>query len=131
MSAPSLLLTVNVASDVPVYRQIVDGLRACLVSGQVKPDDHLPTVRELAGALNVHFNTVAEAYRILADEGWLELKRRRGVRVLPRTVPAVDPARRADLSQRLRELIAALRSEGITKEEIRKQVDITLQGVPE
>lgn len=82
----------------------------------------------MAAALNVHFNTVAEAHRILADEGWLELKRRRGVRVLPRPVPTVDPARRAGLSQRLREMIAVLRSDGFAEEEIRKQVDITLQG---
>jgi serine/threonine-protein kinase len=37
----------------------------------------------------VHFNTVALAYRLLADEGWLELKRRRGAIV--GTVPYMSP----------------------------------------
>src|SRR6202012_3809883 len=63
---------------VPVYRQVVDGLRSLLVERALEPGDALPTVRELGMELGVHFNTVAEAYRLLAAEGWLDLRRRRG-----------------------------------------------------
>jgi DNA-binding transcriptional regulator YhcF (GntR family) len=57
---------------------IADGLRALLVHGAFKTGDRLPTVRQLAIDLTVHHNTVAQAYRLLADEGWLDLRRHRG-----------------------------------------------------
>ena len=67
------MLRIDLASRVPVYEQIANGLRAELVSGRFSPGAKLPTVRILAINLGVHHNTVAEAYRQLANEGWLEL----------------------------------------------------------
>ena len=71
------MLRIDLASRDPVYEQIANGLRAELVSGQFSPGAKLPTVRTLAIDLGIHHNTVAEAYRQLANEGWLELKRHR------------------------------------------------------
>ena len=102
------------ASSIPAVRQIVDNLRVLLVEGRLVPGTTLPSVRRLAIELGVHFNTVADAYRQLAAEGWLELKHGRGAVVVPRIVPAVrDGARHGDLRNRLRGLVAQLRAEGI------------------
>ncbi len=38
--------------------------------------------------LGVHFNIVAEAYRQVADQGWLELKHGRAAIVLERATPS-------------------------------------------
>ena len=38
----------------------------------------MPTVRQLADRLEVHFNTVARAYRQLEKEGWLSTRPGRG-----------------------------------------------------
>ena len=97
-------------ADTPAYRQIVDALRARLVAGDMQPGDLLPPVRQLALDLGVHFNTVAEAYRVLAEEGWLDLKRRRGAMVLARKMPArPDSDRSEHFNRRLRELVASYR----------------------
>jgi GntR family transcriptional regulator/MocR family aminotransferase len=102
------------ASGTPAVRQIVDNLRVLLVEGQLVPGTTLPSVRRLAMELGVHFNTVADAYRQLAAEGWLELKHGRGAVVVPRIAPAVrNGARDDDLRNRLRGLVAQLRAEGI------------------
>jgi hypothetical protein len=68
----AIMLQIDLASRVLVYEQIANGLRAELVSGKFSPGEKLPTVRTLAINLGVHHNTVAEAYRQLANEGWLE-----------------------------------------------------------
>jgi len=78
------VLRIDLHSSTPVYRQILDGLRILLVSGMFHPGDKLPTVREMAIDLGVNHNTVAEAYRLLADDGWLDLKRHHGATVLSR-----------------------------------------------
>lgn len=107
-------LVIDPSSSVPVYRQVVDNLRSLLVDGTLKPGDTLPTVRELGLELGVHFNTVAEAYRLLATEGWLDLKRRRGAVVQERTAPAQQPEAAAQFSRSLRQLIAQVRAEGMS-----------------
>ena len=88
----SQTITIDLNSHVPVYRQIVDAMRHLLVDGELQPGDQVPTVRQLAIDLGVHFNTVAQAYRLLADEGWLDLKRHRGAKVLDRRKPAAPSA---------------------------------------
>src|SRR5450755_1788965 len=122
-------LRIDLTNPVPAYRQIVDGLRTFLVDGALRAGDLLPPVRELAFELGVHFNTVAEAYRILADEGWLDLKRRRGAQVVERSKRAADPKKRQQFARRLREMIAELRAEGVRIEDIRRELSLVMKGL--
>src|SRR5580698_7194629 len=105
-------IRIDLASSTPAVRQIADNLRVLLVDGGLKPGSALPSVRRLAMELSVHFNTVAEAYRQLADEGWLELKHGRAAIVLERTTPAGGP-KTGDIRQRLRMLISQMQAEGV------------------
>lgn len=84
------LLTLDRDSRRAYFRQIATGLRAAIESGVLQPGDRLPPARELAGELDVNFNTVARAYRQLAGEGYLEARRGRGT-VVRRPGPP-DPA---------------------------------------
>ncbi len=116
-------LIIDTASNVPVYRQVVDNLRSLLVEGALKPGDSLPTVRELGFELGIHFNTVAEAYRLLAAEGWLELKRHRGAVVIERTAPAQQPESAKAFSRSLRQLVAQVRADGLSTTAIKKELN--------
>ena len=104
---PDRTVSVDLSSAVPAYRQLADGLRALLVSGAFAAGERLPPVRRLAIDLGVHHNTVAQAYRELAEEGWLDLARGRGATVLDRAAPR-NPGRAArdGWRQRLAELVA-------------------------
>jgi GntR family transcriptional regulator len=122
-------VTINPSSPTPVYRQIANDLRRHLVEERLKPGDLLPPIRQLALDLGVHFNTVAIAYRMLADEGWLELKRRRGASVLARNAPrAVDPRHVDHLLQQLGHIAAELRSAGMTARQISSALRRIAQG---
>jgi len=108
-------IRIDPASGVPAVRQITDSLRVLLVEGRLAPGTALPSVRRVAVELGVHFNTVAEAYRQLAAEGWLDLKHGRGAVVVPRALPAVkNGAWTEDFRNRLRVLMAQMRSQGIS-----------------
>ncbi len=110
---------IDPGSGVPAVRQIMDGLRVFLVEGRLAPGTELPSVRRLAIELGIHFNTVAEAYRQLAAEGWLDLKHGRGAIVVHRAVPPTpDRERTEDYRNRLRALVAQMRSEGISADGI-------------
>jgi len=116
-------LRIDLSSTVPVYRQIVDGLRILLVNGDLKPGDPLLPVRRMALDLGVHFNTVAEAYRTLAEEGWLEIGRRSGAQVVERTLPGkAGPETEAVFQRRLRELSAEVEARGLARGRIARQL---------
>ena len=106
-------LTIDLASLIPAYRQIVDGIRAHLVEGVFRPGDSLPSVRRLAGDLGLHFNTVAQAYRELAAEGWLEVSRGRSARVVERNARRPNPAAANRFRSRIRSLVAEAIADGI------------------
>jgi GntR family transcriptional regulator len=108
------MLRIDLASRVPVYEQIANGLRAELVSRKFSPGDKLPPVRTLAVNLGVHHNTVAEAYRQLATEGWLELRRHHGATVRKRDQPAAGPDTMERFTRPLRELIAKGLADGLS-----------------
>jgi DNA-binding transcriptional regulator YhcF (GntR family) len=120
---PPPTLRIDPASTTPVYRQIVDGIRSQLVEGLLAPGNPLPTVRELALDLGVHFNTVAEAYRLLSAEGWLDLKRRRGAVVMERRTPPAPPNAREHFALRLRQMIAQALAEGLPAQDLAAELE--------
>lgn len=56
-------------SEVPLYRQLYESLRASIVQGLFLKGDRLPATRELATELNLNRATVSAAYALLESEG--------------------------------------------------------------
>lgn len=111
-------------SSVPIYRQIVDQVRMHIESGALSPGEALPSVRSIATQLGIHFNTAAEAYRELAEEGSIELNQ--GKRAVVRSSGSIPPALKAEadsLRRRLRHLVAEMRLKGISSSVIKNEVD--------
>jgi len=75
----SLVLSLAPASDIPIYRQIIQHIRRAVVQGQLGLGEQLPAVRVLAEALVVNPNTVARAYQELIRDGLLESRSGVGV----------------------------------------------------
>ena len=69
----------------PIYAQLDRGLRAAIATGRLRLGDQLPTVRQLAVALQANANTVARVYSELERTGVLET--RRGVGSFVRATP--------------------------------------------
>ena len=115
MFSMAIVPKIRIDSSAPTaaVRQIVDQLRVLLVEGALAPGQALPAVRRVAMELGVHFNTVAEAYRQLAEEGWLELSHGRAARVIARTPTLAAAGDRDDFRARMRSLVAEMRSRGL------------------
>jgi GntR family transcriptional regulator len=68
----ALMLTIATGDPRPINRQIVDGVRRLIASGELAVGAGLPSVRGLATQLAINPNTVAKAYSELTAEGWLD-----------------------------------------------------------
>ena len=67
----------------PIYLQISDSLCERILSGELKPEDRILSVRELGSELGVNPNTVARSYEKLTDAGIISTKRGLGYFVAP------------------------------------------------
>jgi GntR family transcriptional regulator len=121
--ADTPILRIDLASVVPAYAQIASQLRALLVSGELPPGRKLPPVRQLALDLGVHHNTVALAYRTLADEGWLDLRRGRGAVVVERRERRPSTQAKMEFSRRLEVLVAKAAADGLSPQAVAREFE--------
>jgi molybdate-binding protein/DNA-binding transcriptional regulator YhcF (GntR family) len=68
-------------SETLIYLEIAEAIRRLIVSGELKPGDHLPAIREQAKTWKCTPGTVSRAYAKLAEEGLVSGRRGAGTRV--------------------------------------------------
>ena len=73
-----LHLQIDAHSGVPVYRQMMDQFKYYVAGGTLRPNDQLPSIRELAVALSVNPTTVVKAYTELEREGVIRMRHGKG-----------------------------------------------------
>jgi GntR family transcriptional regulator len=78
-----MLINLDPRDARPLYLQIMDEVRRALVVGTLRPEDPLPSVRELAAELVVNPRTVSQAYHELEREGVVYVRRGQGTFVSP------------------------------------------------
>ncbi|HEY8183280.1 MAG TPA: GntR family transcriptional regulator [Thermoanaerobaculia bacterium] len=66
---------VDPKDPLPLYAQLERGIRIGIATGNIKPGQQLPTVRQLAVDLRVNANTVARVYLALERDGVLTTRR--------------------------------------------------------
>ena len=92
------MFILNPNSGIPIYRQVLEQVRRQVASGQLKPGDTLPSVREVAMTHAVNPMTISKAYSLLQAEGLLEHNRGK-----PMTVASQSRAQ-SPLTQRLQQI---------------------------
>ena len=65
-------------NNIPIYIQLVEQLKAYIISGKIKVGDRLPSVRELALQIKVNPNTVQKALSDLEELGLIYTERTNG-----------------------------------------------------
>ena len=105
-------------TGVPVYRQLIDQVRAGVASGSLTAGDQLPTVRQLAVDLAINPNTVMRAYRELELGGLLETHQGTGTFISDKKPEKKTVERERQLSQMAGEFAARAGAAGFTLEEL-------------
>ena len=75
------MFSLNAQSGIPIYRQLMEQARRMISSGQLRPGDAMPSVRELATTHAVNPMTISKAYSMLEAEGLLERQRGKAMTV--------------------------------------------------
>lgn len=121
-------LRVNDTSGVPVWIQIRNHMIFLIRSGQLRPGDTLPTVRELAIQLGVNYNTIHKVYQDLETDGLIISGR--GKRS---TIAEIDreelnlPDSPVDVV--IEELVRVVRETGISKADVLARIEESLASI--
>jgi len=114
------MISIHLHSATPVVNQITAEIKRAIARGDLRPGEPLPPVRQLAGDLGIHWNTVARAYRDLAADGYLTVVRGRGAMVSPRKQwPDRISEVRESILGKIRNLIAEGTLGGLEIEELK------------
>ncbi len=110
--------TLDLHTGVPVYRQLIDQVRAGIASGTLAAGDQLPTVRQLAVDLAINPNTVLRAYRELELGGMLETHQGTGTFITNKKLEKTSAERERQLSQLAAEFAARVGAAGFRLEDV-------------
>lgn len=97
--ASALDLQIDRTLELPMYLQICARFKTAIEQGHLHAGDRVPAVRALATELNLARGTVEMAYRILTDEGYLQVRGAAGTIVSPSLPQPVVQKRQAVLPE--------------------------------
>ena len=123
------MLTIKLDSPIPLSEQIRLGIRQAIATGELKPGDPLPVVRQLANDLDINFNTVARAYKELEQEGLVRSIRGRGTVVTSTNEKSREskPVIKTNLSAKIRDILTEAQLLGLSKESVEKMIQNELK----
>ena len=69
----------NSENGKPIYIQLSNYIKQEILAGRIKPEEKLPSKRNLSNHLGLSLNTIQSAYEQLCAEGYVESKPRKGL----------------------------------------------------
>jgi len=121
------MITIETSGFIPIYEQIKKGVKSEISLGVLKPNQALPSIRDLAAELVVNPNTVARAYRELELEGLIYTRKGKASFVSENSASLIQRDR-VRLSEDLFDrAIAEARKFGLDAAEIRRIVESRLR----
>ncbi|MBD5554204.1 MAG: GntR family transcriptional regulator [Roseburia sp.] len=106
-----------------IYEQIVNQLKNAVVSGELAAGEALPSIRGLAGELQVSVITTKRAYEELEKEGLIRSAPGKGFYVCEYNTDYLREKQLMMLEERLSEVIADAKQAGLTCQELKEMIE--------
>ena len=116
-------IMIQLRGTLAIYEQIVNQLKNAVVTGELAANEALPSIRALAGELNVSVITTKRAYEELEREGLIRPVPGKGFYVCEYNTDYLREKQLMMLEKRLGELVGDARAAGLTCEELKEMVD--------
>ena len=120
-------IIINNSSMIPLYEQIMDQIKAAIVSGELVENTALPSVRVLSRELKISALTVKKAYDFLEEEGFTITVHGKGTYVAAANQELLKEEHRKELEANLEQAVEKGRRSGISDEEIRELFEIIME----
>ena len=114
-------------SGTPIYDQIYYQIKGQIISGALKQDELLPSIRGLAKDLRISFITTKRAYEELEKEGFIYTLPAKGCYVAPKNVELLREENLKKIEEHIDEIVRLAASCNLSKQEIMEMVHFSLE----
>ena len=114
-------------SGTPIYDQIYSQIKSQIISGALKQDEMLPSIRGLAKDLRISFITTKRAYEELEKEGFIYTLPAKGCYVAPKNVELLREENLKKIEDHIDEIIRLAAACNLSKQEIIEMVHFSLE----
>ena len=115
-------------SGTSIYDQIYSQIKGQIISGALKQDELLPSIRGLAKDLRISFITTKRAYEELEKEGFIYTLPAKGCYVAPKNVELLREENLKKIEEHIDEIVRLAASCNLSKQEIMEMVHFSLEG---
>ena len=117
------IILTNSSND-PIYLQIVNQIKAMIMSGELSPGDALPSMRNLAMQLRVSLITTKRAYEELEQDGFIETYTGKGSFVKAQNAEFLKEENLRQIEKLLGEAVDKARVSGVTVGGLHDLIDL-------
>ena len=122
-----MTILIDNKSGTPIYDQIYTQIKSQIISGTLKPDEMLPSIRGLAKDLRISFITTKRAYEELEREGFIYTIPAKGCYVAPKNVELLREENLKKIEEHIDEIVRLAASCNLSKQEIIEMVHFGLE----
>ncbi len=116
-------------SGTPIYDQIYSQIKNQIISGALKQDELLPSIRGLAKDLRISFITTKRAYEELEKEGFIYTLPAKGCYVAPKNVELLREENLKRIEEHIDEIVRLAASCNLSRQDIIEMVNFGLEGL--
>ena len=114
-------------SGTPIYEQIYSQIKSQIISGALKQDELLPSIRGLAKDLRISFITTKRAYEELEREGFIYTLPAKGCYVAPKNIELLREENLKKIEEYIDEIVKLAVSCNLSKQEIIEMVNFSME----
>lgn len=111
----------------PIYDQIYSQIKSQIISGILKQDEMLPSIRGLAKDLRISFITTKRAYEELEKDGFIYTVPAKGCYVAPKNVELLREENLKKIEEYIDEIVRLAASCNLSKQDIIEMVNFSLE----
>ena len=120
-------IVISNISHVPIYEQIKSQIRSAIISDQIKENEMLPSIRQLAQDLKISVITTMRAYNDLEAEGYIASVQGKGCFVLPKNKEYIKEQKLKSIEQHFLKAITDARLIGLHDNELKEMLEILME----
>lgn len=114
-------------SGTPIYDQIYSQIKSQIISGALKENEMLPSIRGLAKDLRISFITTKRAYEELEKEGFIYTLPSKGCYVAPKNVELIREENLKSIEAHIEKIVQLAASCNLSKEDLFEMINFSLE----
>lgn len=122
-------IVITNSSELPIYAQIKEQVKTQILSGELKENERLPSLRQLAKDLKISVLTTTRAYNELEEEGFITSLQGKGFFVMSSGSNLIREQLIRDVEENLNQAILAAQRASMSNEEIVNLLQLLLDTI--